>query len=357
LGIPADRMDRLFKTFSQADASTTRRYGGTGLGLAICKRIVEAMGGEIGVQSEEGKGSEFWFIIPLQYHPHALPAPGARSPIRGLRALVVDDNEVNRTIFREQLQAWNCHVEEASSAAHALETLREAADRAVPFQLVLLDHHMPDIDGCDLARSIRQDPAIASVELILASSAPFGLTASLSAELGLAAALAKPVRQSHLFDAVSSAMEKGLRRRAEEKTAAKLLSRAPTVVSRERYKILLAEDNPINQKVAIHMLQRAGYKCDVVSNGREAVEATDRVRYDLVLMDCQMPEMDGFEATRAIRAFENSNQSFRLPIVAVTADALKGDRERCLEAGMDDYIAKPIRDAELYATLEKLLPA
>lgn len=353
IGISPEARSRLFESFSQADASTTRRYGGTGLGLAISRRLVEMMGGEIGVESEVGRGSTFWFTVPL---PEARGEGGAERPaaeggdrdLRGVRLLVVDDNATNRMILERQSASWGMICASAAGAAEALEKLREAHGRGEPFELAVLDMQMPQTDGLGLARAIKSDPDLAATRLVLLTSLGQRPATELSA-LGIEACLTKPVRQSRLYNVLAAVID-GAEPREERAEA----GRKPSAGGRGR--ILIVEDNPVNQRVALRMLQRLGYAADVAEDGVEALEAlSGGAPYAAVLMDCQMPRMDGYEATREIRKREEGSGR-RIPIIAMTAHALAGEREKCLAAGMDDYIAKPVKPGELGALLARWVP-
>ncbi len=365
IGIPRDRLERLFQSFSQVDASTTRKYGGTGLGLAICKRLVEAMGGEIGVESEPGRGSTFWFQLPFERSSeNPWSAHRILGDLRRVRVLSVDDNATNREILHEQLASFGLVNSVASDGPQALTLLRDAANAGEPFGLVIVDWQMPDMDGLQLASAIRSDPALQHTTMILLTSVDSALETEEVVKLGFAARLTKPVRQSHLLDAVTDAVvcaraaHAGAPGEPEGLSAVGLHSGNKSKAAGAR--ILLAEDHDISLEVAVTVLNAAGCLCDVARNGREAVEAVRNRHYDLILMDCQMPEMDGFEATRTIRNLERvrgSSESTvaRIPIIALTANALKGDRERCLEAGMDDYISKPLKPEKLIELIESKL--
>jgi signal transduction histidine kinase/DNA-binding response OmpR family regulator len=350
IGIPPERLGRLFKSFSQVDASTTRKFGGTGLGLAICKQLVELMRGNIGVESASGEGSTFWFTATFgRVAEDAYPAP--LSVLQGMRILIVDDNLTNREVLFQQLVRWQCLPVAVTSAEEALLELRKGALRNEPFQAALLDMHMPGMDGAELARRVKSDPQLAATPLLLLTSGPKRGDAARATDLGFAAYLPKPVKASHLHDALAM-----VRAPADAGRAAPILITRYTLdeAKRARVRILVAEDNAVNQKVAISLLRRSGYRCDVAANGFEAVEAVGRIAYDLVLMDCQMPEMDGYEATREIRKREGNGR--RTPIIALTADALASDRQRCLDAGMDDHLAKPIDFKALEAILRRYFP-
>jgi GAF domain-containing protein/DNA-binding response OmpR family regulator len=334
IGIPADRVHRLFEEFSQLDSSTTRKYGGTGLGLAVSKRLAELMGGNMWVESVAGEGSTFHFTITAEAAevPSRTAAAGMPSELIGKRVLLVDDNAINRRILDLQTEAWGIH-------GHSVETGEEALamiERGEPFDLAILDMHMPGMDGVELAHRLRA--LRPELPLVLYTSLGGG-----AIDPVFAAVLAKPVKQSQLFDLLVLLLSGGAVERAPvgEDAAAKLGERHPL-------RVLLAEDNTVNQQLALLLLESMGYRADVVSNGVEAVEAVNRLPYDLVLMDVQMPEMDGLEATRRIRADGPSAQP---RIVAMTANAMQGDREACLTAGMDDYLAKPIRPEQLAAAL------
>jgi signal transduction histidine kinase/DNA-binding response OmpR family regulator len=337
IGIPPDRHAAIFESFTQADGSTTRRYGGTGLGLTICRQLVELMSGRISLESEPGKGSTFAVELTLEKQA-AAPAPALPGTLRGLKVLAVDDNATNRRILREQLGAWGCTVAEAADGHEALAQLTQAADTA-PFQLVLLDMQMPDLDGEATARLIKADPRLAAVPLVLLSSIA-GLRGGATAAqaMGFAAVLAKPVRQSTLLARLLAVIGQ----RPVERTAAA----APVAPAAVSLHVLVAEDNLVNQRVLLHMLTGFGHRADAVATGREAVAAAARTAYDLILMDVQMPEMDGLEATAEIRRQE-AVRGGHVPIVALTAHAMAQHRDRCVAAGMDDYVAKPVGRAQL----------
>ena len=356
IGIAADGIDRLFEPFSQADASTTREYGGTGLGLTISKQIAEAMGGWIGAESQLGKGSTFFFTAQLERLPEKKSVSEAVQPaeIGGLRVLIVDDNATNRMVFREQLKAWGCHSEEAADGPQALAMLRAVAGTEQAFPLGLIDFQMPGMDGEELARQIKSDPSIASTRLILVTSIPNRGDAQKMLDVGFDAYLTKPAKQAKLYDAMTTVM--GMSRRGDPAKQRVLVTQHTLKAARAPATVLLVEDNAVNQKVATRMLEKSGYRCDLASNGQEAVDALSRVSYDVVLMDCQMPVMDGFEATREIRRREGDGDR-HTTIVAMTANAMKGDRELCLEAGMDDYLSKPVNRSALEEMLEKYLPS
>jgi signal transduction histidine kinase/CheY-like chemotaxis protein/HPt (histidine-containing phosphotransfer) domain-containing protein len=348
VGIPADRLDRLFKSFSQVDASTTRRYGGTGLGLAICKRLCELMGGRIWVESEPGKGSTFHFTIAAAAadEPPTSSPPAPVVELAGKRVLIVDDNATNRRMLKLQLEKWGIFSREAESPAQALEWIRQGD----PYDLALLDYQMPGMDGVALARevrAIRRDP---SLPMILLSSVARPIAAEHSASI-FAAVLGKPLKLSLLYASVLDAI--GPSRTAgeiEPAASAPAVTRPPEAT----LKILLAEDNEVNRQVALRMLERLGYSADVAADGREVLERLERAAYDVVLMDVQMPEMDGLEASREI--CRRWPESRRPRIIAMTAEAMEGDRETCIAAGMDDYIAKPVDHDLFRRALEAVRP-
>lgn len=353
VGIAPEVIPSLFKPFTQADSSITRRFGGTGLGLAISKQLVNLMGGDISVESELGRGTTFRFWIPFEL----VPAPTAdkvqpQDVLKGLRILVVDDSPTNREVFRSFLKNWGCIVEETGDPRQALSMLQDAAASGKPFQVVLLDYMMPGMDGAAVADAIKQNPETAKAHLVLLTSSPQRGDAARARSVGIAAYLTKPVKQRLLRDCLLELVHPD-RQTDKQQEPPLVTSHSIREKKRTTKKILLVEDNPINQKVAIRMLERLGYHCDCASNGREAVAAVLSSRYDLVLMDCQMPEMDGFAATRAIR--EKEPAGCHTPIVALTALAMKGDAERCQEAGMDDYLAKPIEMTELNRVLTQWL--
>jgi two-component system sensor histidine kinase/response regulator len=354
IGIPQDKIGLLFSAFQQADASTTRRFGGTGLGLAISKRLAGLMGGEVGVESVEGRGSTFWFTAGLG--KRALPPERRERPpragIRGVRILAVDDNLTNRLVLAEQLASWGARHAEAAGAKEAVDMLRAARAEGDPFRLVLTDMNMPDIDGETLGRTIKADPELRDTRLVMITSYGKRGDAKRLESLGFSGYLTKPVKQSQLYDCLATVL--GAADPSARTPEAALVTRHTINEARRRgIRILLAEDNATNQQVALKLLEKLGFRADAVADGRQAIEALETGFYDIVLMDVQMPLMDGFEATRAIRSGATKAPDPRIPIIAMTAHAMKGDRERCLEAGMDDYISKPIAPQALAEALEK----
>ena len=354
IGIPTDRMNRLFRTFSQVDNSSTRKYGGTGLGLAISKKLSGLMGGDVGVESEIGKGSTFWFTARFEKRPvEAAPAKATRTNLYGLRALVVDDNQTNRTILQHQLSSWGMEVELADGGAQALEILDQAKRENRYFHIGVLDWQMPEMDGLTLARMIRARRELNSMQLAFLTSVGQRGDGAKAREAGIQAYLTKPVRQAQLFECLcllASQIEQEAAR-----TVKTLITHHTLTDLANQASILVVEDNLINQKMIIRLLERFGYRADLANNGREALTALSRTRYSVVLMDCQMPEMDGFEATVQIRANDRATGR-HTPIIAVTAHDMPGDRERCLSAGMDGYVPKPVKADLLRTTLETWVP-
>jgi two-component system sensor histidine kinase/response regulator len=353
IGIPIEKQQFLFQKFTQADASTTRRYGGTGLGLAISKQLAEMMGGEIGIASKEGQGAEFWFTSRFakqaeQKHPLAPTAE-----ICGVRVLVVDDNATNREVLMAQFKAWGVRSEETTNGPMALQTLYLAKDAADPFQVAIIDMQMPGMDGATLARIIKTDEKLKDIHLVLSSSVGQRGDAKKMQEIGFAAYLSKPIRHSEILTCLSAVLAGTAVPQQERAIVTRHMIRE---MRRGVVRILLAEDNITNQQVALGILKKLGLRADAAANGAEAVKALETLPYDLVLMDVLMPEMDGLEATRQIRNPHSLVRNHQIPIIAMTAGAMQGDREKCLDAGMNDYISKPISPQALADTLDKWLP-
>ncbi len=352
IGIPADKLGRLFGKFSQVDASTTRNYGGTGLGLAISKQLAELMGGEIGVHSEAGKGSEFWFTVLLAKQPSREPVAAPElAVLRGVRVLIVDDRPIDREILMVLLKTWGMRPSEAMDGPSALRALIQAQATWDPFAVAILDMQMPGMDGKSLGRAIKSDLILNETRLVLYTS--LGQTGNDQEfkEIGFAATLSKPVRRQELLDVLTAVL-------SGKEVAASRIKSTPGFSfgqSLSHIRILVVEDNFTNQQVAVGVLKKLGFKAEIAVNGAEAVKALETFHYDLVLMDVQMPVMDGIEATRAIRDPQSHVLNHKVTIVAMTAHAMQRDREKCMEAGMDDYLTKPIERPALVAVLEKWL--
>jgi signal transduction histidine kinase/CheY-like chemotaxis protein len=364
IGIPEDKLATLFQPFTQVDASTTRRFGGTGLGLSISKRLVELMGGEIGVARNADAGTTFWFTLPLPLDTSPAPEPPKSVALEGVRACVVDDVEVNVQLLREWLVAWGMRVDSASSALQALEQMRAAARTGDPVRVAVVDYLMPGMDGEMLARTIRADAELAGMSLVLATSAAQRGDAERFRVAGFNAYLSKPCRAETLVGALEASLARGpgwsahepiiTRHSLAERQPPDTPSRPVTPVGMPvapQTRALLAEDNPVNQLVAVKMLQALGCTVDVAADGVEAIAMSSRFPYDIIFMDVQMPNLDGLKATRRIRSHESGTH---IRIVAMTANAMAGDRELCLEAGMDDYIAKPVTPDALRKALSEL---
>jgi PAS domain S-box-containing protein len=350
VGIPADKQDVIFEAFAQADSSTTREYGGTGLGLAIASRLVQMMGGSILVESHPGKGSRFSFTCRFGRPAVAVDRRPPPESLRGLRVLVVDDNATNRRILEEMLSHWEMRPETVSGGRAALEQLQRAADDGEPYPLILLDGNMPQMDGFAVAEEIKKNPRlVGSAIMMLTSSARPGDRAR-CVELGVASYLSKPVKRSDLFDTLTEVLGRGHGRPSRPPRPTPV----PHSAGYRRLRVLVAEDNVVNQQVVMGFLDRAGHAAVVVRTGGEVLTALERHDFDIVLMDVQMPELDGLETTAAIRKKERSTGR-HVPIVALTAHVVKGDEERCLEAGMDAYVPKPLRARELFAAMERAL--
>jgi len=359
IGIPKEKIGKLFTKFTQLDASTTRRYGGTGLGLAISKQLAEMMGGEIGVISVEGEGSEFWFTARFELQKGVLKQiPLLLPELSGVHTLVVDDNATNREILLRRLLYWGMRTEEAPDGQSGLEALQRAAGRGDPFELAVIDMQMPGMDGESLGRVIKEDPILNGTRLVMLTSSGARGEAKRFQEIGFSGYAVKPIRHEELKGVLllslseNAAANTAIPPIATRHTAREALPR----FANRAVRILLAEDNITNQQVALGILRNLGLSADAVADGREAVEAIRLLPYDLVLMDVQMPEMDGLEATRRVREMESEKNRSAIPIIAMTAHAMQGDKEMCLKAGMNGYIAKPILSRELAEILEEWLP-
>jgi CheY-like chemotaxis protein len=349
IGIPQEKLAALFQAFEQLDASTTRKYGGTGLGLAISKRLVQLMGGRIWVESQLGRGSSFHFVARFSVATEAVPlvpVPGVVF-VRGTSVLIVDDNATNRLILEEMVRNWGMAPAAVASAREALDALRRAHERRSPFRLVLADVNMPEVDGFTMVEQIRRDQNLRDTIVIVLTSGTRPGDMARCKELGIDAHLMKPIKQSELFDAIGMAL--GITTPEDHASP-----HSPEAGQLAPLRILLAEDSLVNQKLALALLGKHGHTVTVAATGKEAVHLWESGDFDVVLMDVQMPEMDGMEATAVIRAQE-ARTGRHVPIIAMTAHAMKGDREMCLAAGMDDYVSKPIRAQQLFDTLERVL--
>ncbi len=352
IGIAPAAQARLFEAFSQADGSTTRKYGGTGLGLAISKRLVSLMHGEIKVDSKPGMGSTFWFHA--EFEKQVATVGATRRDLVDLKVLIVDDNATNREILSHYTLAWDMQNSCAADAHEALVALRHAAAAGDPFDLAILDMQMPEMDGLMLAQAIKRDLSISKTRLVMLTSLGNHLDAEEMKAAGIEACVLKPVKQARLFERLANVMASHVSRRSPKVSTGRLSMGAPVVNSGKKdVRILLAEDNRINQMVALGLLQNLGYSAAMAANGLQVLEALERESYDIILMDCQMPEMDGYETTRRIRA---SDKSPGVRIIAMTANAMRGESEKCLEAGMDDYMSKPVRLDTLREMLTRWSP-
>ncbi len=356
IGISADHTDRLFKPFSQAGASTTRKYGGTGLGLSISKQITELMGGEIGVESEEGKGSNFWFTAVLEKQPSIqLQSPVKQGDIQNIRILIISKNSTSRHILNVYLGSWHCRVKVLCSAEEVIVTLQNAVAEDDPFKILLLDNCVPKIDAKNLAQEIKAESLLQDVQLVILISVGMRGDAEHFQRLGFAAYLVKPIKQTLLLNCLRMLTGESA---SDRNDSSKQIATRHSISEnyKQHIRILLAEDNTVNQKIACRILKKKlGFHTDLATNGKEAIDLLEKFDYNLVLMDCQMPLMDGYETTSIIRDQNSAVRNHNIPIIAMTANAMKGDREKCLEAGMDDYVSKPINGTKLAETIDRNL--
>jgi PAS domain S-box-containing protein len=356
IGIPPDRQDAIFSPFTQVDGSTTRKYGGTGLGLAICKQLTELMGGVIGVESREGEGSTFWFTAVLkrsEEHREAEPSQEHFVDITGKNVLVVDDNATSRFLLITLLDGWGCDYNTAPDGETALALLQEGFVSGTPYDVAIIDYQMPNMDGVELGRRIRANPDIAHTIMVMLTSQGWRGDRQIMEQVGFDGYLTKPMRQDLMRDCLSLVLGRG--QHLVEAQTPIVTRHVLAEITGAKKRVLLAEDNTVNQMVAVALLKKMGLAVDVVADGSEAVKALEQIPYDLVLMDCQMPIMDGYEATRVIRDPSSKVMNHAVPIVAMTANAMQGDREKCLEAGMDDYTSKPVNLEALQSAITALM--
>ena len=350
LGIPADKLEKVFEPFSQADGTMARKYGGTGLSLTICSKLVWLMGGNIWVESQEGRGSTFHFTLQLTVQQ--IPTVGANAllqeQLRSLRVLIVDDNFTNRKVLNGMLDRWGMKPTAVEGGRSAIEALKAAKSTGFPFQLILLDGQMPEMDGFTLAGKITKDPELAGATIMMLTSAGQMGDAARCRELGISTYLVKPIRSRELLQAICNIQN------PSAQTCASTTAVPSLPGSRNQSRVLLAEDNVVNQILAARILEKRGYAVSLAGDGRQALAALEKEEFDVVLMDIQMPEMDGFEATAAIRERDRSTGKHTL-IIAMTAPALKGDEEQCIAAGMDAHVSKPILTSQLFATMDRVL--
>jgi two-component system sensor histidine kinase/response regulator len=355
IGIHQEKLGSIFESFKQTDSSTTRIYGGTGLGLSISKRLVELMNGEIRAKSVLNEGSTFWFTVLFEKQKNINEKkPFAPLDIRGKRFLIVDDNKTNLNILKGYLESWGCFCDVAESGEIALSLMNAVAKVNSPFDAAIIDMRMPGMDGAELGKKIKNDPLLNSTTMVMLTSQGLRGDASRMEKIGFSAYLTKPIRRSQLFDCLVTVLSHG----QDGKTSIKSQIITKHSITEEKWKnklILLVEDNIVNQKLAMRMIEKFGFKVDSATNGMEAIKALESFKYDIVLMDVQMPGMDGFQATKIIRNPESNVLDHNIPIIAMTAHAMKGDRERCIAAGMNDYISKPVQPQELLNVIEKAL--
>lgn len=353
VGIRTDKQQAIFDPFTQADSSTTRKFGGTGLGLAISLRLIQAMNGRLWVESQLGKGSTFHctaqFSLPPN-PPKRIQSAGLEK-LRGLSVLVVDDNATNRHLLQEMLCNWGMKTYLCSDGTQALATLQDFHDRGLPLSLILLDAHMPNMDGFTFAKHLQDHPLLAKPLVVMLTSGGLRGDAARCRELGIRGYLTKPIRSTQLLETIQTV----LGNKVSERDAAPLVTQHLLRENRSRLNILLAEDNAVNQLLAARLLEKRGHTVTIATTGKAALELSSKELFDLILMDVQMPEMDGFEATAAIRAREQISGG-HIPIIAMTAYAMVGDKERCLACGMDAYTSKPLKFHELFEAIDSLVP-
>ncbi len=350
IGISKPDQARLFKSFQQVDGSRSRRFGGAGLGLVIAWRLTELMGGD----SDEGRGATFWFVIEFKKGKH-IDAAELMAPqsLHKNRILIVDDKKTNLEILEGYLKLWGCHCDKALNADDALTLMHAVAKTGAPYELVITDMLMPKVDGAELGQLIKADSTLNHTRMILLTSQGFRGDSADMKKIGFSGYLTKPVRPSELFDCIQTVFSHQPTDVQAKRPQKMITNFVLSEAKRQNFRILLTEDNPINRKLALHLLERFGFKTNAVQNGQEAVKALERTQYNLVLMDIQMPEMDGFEATRIIRDPDSAVLNHNIPIVAMTAHVDKKDRHACLNAGMDDYISKPIEPDELLRVIKR----